>query len=149
MAEPFSVALGALQIAGTGLQLAQTLYNYINTVRSAEKQLRPIADHVKLNASVLENVGELLRTEEIRNLCSTRLLQNTQDALDGCHRAFGELKKFVADMTTTNETGKMVVTAMGRMKFVLHEKQLNVLQKSLERFRSSLDLVCVATFPAY
>lgn len=43
-------------------------YIFIASIRKAEKQPNPIANHVKLTSIVLENVGNLLKKNEIRDL---------------------------------------------------------------------------------
>lgn len=64
MADPFSIAAGAIGVAGAGVKLAQTLYSYVESVRKAEWQLKPIADHVKLTSVVLGEMGALLKANE-------------------------------------------------------------------------------------
>ena len=59
MAEPFSIATGAIQVAGAGLQLAKTLHDYLSTVKNAHKHIKAIATEVRLTSSVLEHLGAL------------------------------------------------------------------------------------------
>ena len=72
---------------------------------------------------------------------TTGLLESTHDALGGCQRAFGELEMFSSKLTTQKEGGEALVPAMGKLKFILREKQLNVLQATLERFNYSLNVI--------
>lgn len=139
MAEALGIAASAIQVAGAGLKLADTLKAYTDSVRKAEKQLKPVADHVRLTSDVLTNVGFLLKNDEIRSLYTKDLLGSTDNALGGCRTAFENLDKFVTKLLNQNEVGKVSVQA----KFTLFFKQreLGLLQAHLERFKSSLDLV--------
>ena len=141
MAEPLGVAASAIQVAGAGLKLAETLKIYIDSVRKAEKQLKPIADHVKLTSDVLTNVGSLLKNDEIRSLYTKELLASTNNALGGCRTAFEDLEKFISKMLKPNEGGKVSIQTTARFTFYFKQKELDVLQAHLERFKSSLDLV--------
>jgi hypothetical protein len=141
MAEPLSVAASAIQVAGAGLKLAETLKSYADSVRKAEKQLKPVADHVKLTSDVLNNVGALLGMDEIRSLYTTDLLKSTNSALGGCRTAFEDLDRFVSKLIKPNEAGKVSIQTTARFTLYFKQKELDILQAHLERFKSSLDLV--------
>ena len=141
MAEPLGIASSAIQVAGAGLKLAETLKMYIDSVRKAEKQLKPVADHVKLTSDVLNNVGALLEVDEIRNMYTKDLLRSTNNALGGCQRAFEDLDKFVSKIMKPNEAGKMSIQTTARFTLYFKQKELDILHAHLERFKSSLDLV--------
>ncbi len=141
MAEPLGVAASAIQVAGAGLKLAETLKTYIDSVRKAEKQLKPIADHVKLTSEVLTNVGSLLKNEEIRSLYTKELLASTNNALGGCRTAFQDLEKLISKMLKPNDVGKISIQTTARFTFYFKQRELDILQAHLERFKSSLDLV--------
>jgi hypothetical protein len=143
MAEPFGIAASAFQVAGAGIALANTLKAYTDSVRKAEKQLKPVADHVKLTADVLTNVGSLLKNDDIRDLYTAELLGSTSNALGGCRTAFEELEKFISKLLKPNEGtgGKITITTSARFTLYFKQKELDVLQAHLERFKSSLDLV--------
>ncbi|MCP6629712.1 hypothetical protein NL507_31425, partial [Klebsiella pneumoniae] len=74
MAEPFGIAASAIQVAGAGLSLATTLYDYIDQVKSAQKHIKAVATEVKLTASVLEHLGALLQENEAEKLCTTHVI---------------------------------------------------------------------------
>ena len=141
MAEPLSVAASAIQVAGAGLKLAETLKTYIDSVRKAEKQLKPIADHVKLTSDVLTSVGSLLKNDEIRSLYTKELLGSTSNALSGCRTAFEDLEQFISKMLKPNDVGKVSIQTAARFTLYFKQKELDILQAHLERFKSSLDLV--------
>lgn len=141
MADPLSIAASAIAVAAAGAKLAETLYTFISDVRKADKHLRPIAQHVQLTSSILDQVGLLLRTEEIRSLCQAKLLLSTRSALNGCRRAFHDLDNYVQGLTRTKKDGSWGLNGWDRAIWNHRQKEIDVLQAHLERFKSSLDLV--------
>lgn len=141
MADPFSVAASAIAVAGAGANFAETLYQFIDNVRKADRHLRPIAQHVELTSSILENVGSLLRTEEVRSLCQASLLVSTQKALRGCRNAFRELEDYLKGLMKIKKDGSRGLGGWDRAVWSYRQKEIDVLQAHLEHFKSSLDLV--------
>lgn len=141
MADPFSIAAGALAVASAGIKLSNTLKSYIDSVRKAERHLKPIADHVKLTSNVLASVGTLLHDEDVRQHYTDDLLTSTNQALEGCRKAFEDLEKFIAKLIKADENGKFGMSATVKLTINFKQKELDVLQAHLERFKSSLDLV--------
>ena len=142
MADPLSIAASALAVAGAGGKLSQTLYIFIESVRKSEKQLRPVADFIKLTSAVLDNIGSLLEEKDVRDLCKDSLLGTTNQALEGCRQAFEELKSFVDGLLKTDANGKAKLGPWDKFTFLpFRQRELDVLISSLEKFKSELDLV--------
>ncbi|KAK5168407.1 uncharacterized protein LTR77_006977 [Saxophila tyrrhenica] len=120
MADPFSIAAGYIGLAATGAEFATSLYEYAKSIREAEKMLKPIAAHTT-------------------RLYTTKLLESTKNALDGCKTAFDNLEKFVTASFVKNESGKLSLASKAMFSF--RQKELDVLQAHLERFKSSLNLI--------
>lgn len=91
MAEPFSIATGAIQVASAGIELAKTLYEFLECVKSAHKHVKSIAVEVKLTSSVLKHLGKLLEDHENEKLCSQNIVIDAQAAFEGCEAAFREI----------------------------------------------------------
>lgn len=142
MADPLNIAASALAVAGAGGKLAQTLYIFIESVRKSEKQLKPVADHIKLTSIVLDNIGSLMSEREVQSLCKDSLLDTTDDALQGCRKAFNDLRVFVDGFLKADGHGKARLAAFDKLTFLpFRQRELDVLQANLERFKSGLDLV--------
>lgn len=142
MADPLSIAASALAVAGAGGKLAQTLYMFIESMRKSEKELKPVADHVKLTSAVLDNIGSLLKDESVRRLCKDSLLMTTSNALKGCEKAFDDLRKYIDSLLKLDSNGKARLGTFDKLTFLpLRSRELDVLQANLERFKSALDLV--------
>ena len=142
MADPFSVATGALAVATAGIKvLADTLTTYINCVRKAEKQPQPIVDHVKLTSNVLANVGTPLKDEQVRQLYTAELLNSTSEALKGLQKSFEDLDDFVTRILKRGQDGRFSMSLASKLNFHFKQKELDFLQAHMERFKSSLDLM--------
>ena len=94
MADPFSVAQGAIALAGTGIAIAKALKDYIDTVRKAQKKLRPVARDVEVMSGVLTQIGTALENGEIRKLCTRQFFGIAKGALESCEENFEALKTF-------------------------------------------------------
>ena len=91
MAEPLSVASGALEVAGAGFQLATTLYVYSKGVRDAETDIDGVATEFKITSIVLENLAALLQKEDIYAHCSAAFPTDAREVMEACQKAFSEL----------------------------------------------------------
>jgi hypothetical protein len=139
--EPFSIATGALQVAGAGLQLAQTLYSYLDTVKNAHKHIKAIAVEVKLTSSVLEHLGTLLEDSDTEKLCSKNIVSDAKTAFRGCEDAFRDVDStFKAIVTTQSETARGV-SLSGRLAWPFKKGKLETLQANLERLKTTLLLM--------
>lgn len=81
MADPFSIALGALQVAGTGFQAATTLLSYSDAVRKAKGDVKNLATEVSMMATVLQELGLTLQSSRTERLCRVSALKAAKDGL--------------------------------------------------------------------
>ena len=138
--DPLSIATGAKSVAGAGTKLAQSLRNYVETVNKADKWIEALADQVKLTSAVLEDVGVLLRREEIHRLCTADLLASISTAVDGCRGAFPRLQILVEALFEQSKSAQVGLSATARLSSSFSQNELDNLRALLERFRGSLDL---------
>lgn len=141
MADPFSIAASAIAVAGAGVKVAEVLYSFIATYTSVDNHIRPIAVHIQLTSDVLHEVAKLLRKDEIISLCQDNLLTSTENALQGCRKAFKELEDYVRGLTRIGKDGAPVVRSWGKITWNYRQKEIDVLRAHLESFKSSLSLV--------
>jgi DNA-directed RNA polymerase II subunit RPB1 len=140
MAEPFSIATGAIQVAGAGLQLAKTLYDYLDSVKNPQKHIRAIAIEVRLTSSVLEHLGAFLK-DEGEALCSENIVRDAKAAFSGCENAFNEVS---ATFTVLVKPGNDMVTKISivrRVSWRLRKGKLEAMQANLERLKLTLLLM--------
>lgn len=142
MPDPFSIALGVVQVADTGFKLAETIYTYTNSVRKAEKQLQPIADYVKLTSTVLQQVASHLQDEDLKTLYKPALLVSADDALKGCEGAFEKLNTYLKTLIKDGNDGeRAVINTKAKMTWLWKQKEFDGHQIHLERYKSTFDLL--------
>lgn len=141
MADPFSIATGAVQLAGAGIQLAKTLYEYLDCVKGAHKQVKAIAIEVRLTSSVLEHLGALLKENDAEKLCSESIVSDAQTAFNGCEDAFLEINDEFKLLIKPREEGKRNVSVSAKWIWPFKKVKLETLQANLERLKTTLLLM--------
>ena len=141
MAEPFSIATGAIQVAGAGLQLTKSLYEYVDTVKGANKQFKAIAVEVRLTSSVLEHLGELLQDHAGQSVCAQSILVDAKATLRGCENAFHEVDDTFKRFVNSQVAGSRGSSVAGRLSWPFKKGRLEALQANLERLKTTLLLM--------
>ncbi|KAK3115821.1 hypothetical protein LTR53_004440 [Teratosphaeriaceae sp. CCFEE 6253] len=90
MAE-FGIASGALQVADAGLKLAKTLYNYLEAVRKADRELSTLAREVTVTSTTLSSLGNVLKDGNAPSLYTQDLVDEAQSAFESCEEAFKDV----------------------------------------------------------
>jgi hypothetical protein len=141
MAEPFSIATGAIQVACAGIELAKTLSDYLECVKSAHKHVKSIAVEVRLTSSVLKHLGTLLKDHENEKLCSQHIVIDAQAAFEGCESAFREIDETFKPLVKRQADGTPSVSAAGKWAWPFKKGKLETLQANLERLKTTLLLM--------
>lgn len=141
MAEPFSLAASALQVAGAGVSLAKTLHDYIAAVKGAQRHVKAVVVEVRLTASVLEHLGALLKENEAEKLCTADVISDADDALQGCRDAFGEIEEAFGSGLRALPDGTRIVSTTARFAWPFKKGKVEALQANLERLKSTLLLM--------
>lgn len=140
MADPFSIAQGAIALAGTGIAIAKTLKDYIDTVRKAQKKLRPVVRDVEVMSGVLTQIGTALENGEIRKLCTVQFFGIAKGALEGCEENFTTLKTFNSGLAQID--GKEVkMTISKKLTLYFKQQDLDTLRGNMAESKASLNLV--------
>ena len=141
MAEPFSIATGALQVASAGVKLATTLYTYSETVWNADKRIKAIASDVSITANVLRELGDLLEKDQSEKLCSANAISTADAALKGCKDAFDEVDEAIKGSLKPNGSGKKTLSVAARFAWPLKQNKMMTLGANLDRLKSTLLLM--------
>lgn len=144
MPDPMGIALGVISVAETGAKLADTIYTYINSVRRAEEQFRPIADYVKVTCTVLEQIGSHLQDEDLTELYKPALLASAQKAIQGCERAFEGLSTYLTALTKDGGGNERSISTKTKFAWNWKRKELDNHQVHLERYKSTFDVILSA-----
>lgn len=118
-------AASIIQIADAGLKL----YNYIESVASANKRLTRVNKNLETTCNVVKEIGEVFQRKETAILVSERAVKTAHDAAEECHLVFGELREAVEK----SNKNKYI--------FPLREEKLELLSVQLEKLKSTLMLL--------
>ena len=141
MGEPFSVAVGALQVAGAGLQLAKTLYEYVEGIQSANRHIKALASEVRTTSSTLKEFGTLLQQHDAEKLCSQSIVSDASATFDACKIAFNEVEQVFKKVVTRNKNGEISVPTSERFTWPFKQGKVETLQANLERLKTTLLLM--------
>lgn len=123
--EVIGAAASIIQIADAGLKL----YNYIDSVASANKRLARVNKNLETTCNVVKEIGEVFQRKETASLISKRAVKTAHDAAEECQVVFGELR----DAVEKSKKNKFV--------FPLREGKLEVLSVQLEKLKSTIMLL--------
>ncbi|KAK5705591.1 hypothetical protein LTR17_021536 [Elasticomyces elasticus] len=160
MAE-FGIASGALQVADAGLKLAKTLYNYLDAVRKADKELSSLAREVTVTSTTLSSLGHVLQDNKAPALYTQDLVDEATLAFRSCEDAFKDVDATFKSVVRFDTDGKgqvylfaasedqladsaavlSVVTPKGRWAWPLKKGKIDMLQANLERLKTTLLLM--------
>ncbi|KAI7194260.1 hypothetical protein KC316_g4529 [Hortaea werneckii] len=142
MAEPFSIATGALQVAGAGFQVVETLAAYIQAANGFDKSVAAVQLEVKVTSSTLESLSALLNDHEAEKICSTKIIGDAKGIFKGCFAAFDEVDQVFRNVVKTGNDGKKPSLSAGaRLKWPLRKGKVEILQANLERLKTTLLLM--------
>lgn len=140
MADPFSIASGAIALAGTGITIAKVLKEYIDAVRKAQKKLRPVVRDVELMSGVLTQIGTTLENIEVRKLCTTQFFGIAKGALESCEDNFHSLKIFNSGLVQI-DGGQIKMTITQKLTLYFIQQELDTLRGNMGESKASLNLV--------
>ncbi|KAK4951782.1 hypothetical protein LTR10_009702 [Elasticomyces elasticus] len=157
MAE-FGIASGALQVADAGLKLAKTLYNYLDAVRKADRELSTLAHEVTVTSTTLSSLGRVLQDNKTPALYTQELVDEAKLAFRSCEDAFKDVDATFKSVVRFDTDGKghvnharsfvnrgqltaLHVTSKGRWAWPLKKGKVDMLQANLERLKTTLLLM--------
>ena len=135
MADPFSIAAGAVAISETGIRLANTIYDACK----AEKQLEPLADHVRSTSTVLKHIESHLRDESSTKHFKAELYDETERVLERCTKAFADLDEYIASLFKHDGRGGRKLSAAVRLTWNWRRKDIAAREIHLERSHAALN----------
>jgi hypothetical protein len=139
-------------VAGAGLKLSITLYTFSETVATAADSIKAIAKDVSLTSAVLEELGSNLKHDEQARLYSGTALKTAQTVVVDCEAVFkqidGALSKSMERISGLSgngrrkgKSGKVVLSAMEKLKWPFLQPKMQELRANLERLKSTLVLM--------
>lgn len=127
--EAIGIAASIIQVADTGIRLAENIYAYTDSVRSADRTLSKIAGDVRLTANLVNHVGSLFNNEEFAAGAGEKELRTANGCIKRCETAYGEVESYLRKARKS------------KWIFPLREKKLDILNARLEQLKSDLHLM--------
>ncbi|EMD68372.1 hypothetical protein COCSADRAFT_108816 [Bipolaris sorokiniana ND90Pr] len=140
MAEAIGLVASVLQLAGTGLKLSQALYQYADSVATADRRIKDVAKEIKLTSFVIEELGGIFKQDDTLSLISKSAIATANETLDECSRMFGEIE------ATLNKSKKGKI---GRLILPFREPKIELLRSHIDKLKSTLQLLMQVLMHAY
>ncbi|KAH6875288.1 hypothetical protein BKA58DRAFT_118556 [Alternaria rosae] len=132
MAEVVGLVASVVQLAGAGLKLSQTLYQYADGVASADRRIKDIANEVKLTSFVIQELGTIFEKDETANLISENAVRTANETIKECFAVFTELELKI----NKGKPGKM-----GRLMLPFKDNKIELLRSQIDKLKSTLELL--------
>jgi hypothetical protein len=132
MAEVVALVASVVQLAGAGLALSKTLYEYADGVATADRRIKDIANEVKLTSFVIQELGTIFERDETANLISENAVRTANETIEECFAVFTELELKI----NKGKTGKM-----GRLMLPFRDNKIELLRSQIEKLKSTLELL--------
>ncbi|KAF2681412.1 hypothetical protein K458DRAFT_420584 [Lentithecium fluviatile CBS 122367] len=140
MAEVIGLAASIVQIAGAGVQLSTTLYNFVGAASRADSDIADIADDVQLTANTLDSVGKVFERVGGKCVVSKKAIQDAESLIKRCEAVFGEIHQMIDKRRKMGKDGKKLST-LGKFSWPLKEPRVELLRKRLDSLKASLQLL--------
>jgi hypothetical protein len=121
-----------IQVAGAGLKLSQTLYQYADGVATADRRIKDIAKEIQLTSFVVEELGSVFRQDETSTLMSENAVKTAHATMKECSSVFAEID------ATLQKTKK---NALGRFMLPFRDNKIELLRNHIDKLKSTLQLL--------
>ncbi|KAH7355624.1 hypothetical protein BKA66DRAFT_575262 [Pyrenochaeta sp. MPI-SDFR-AT-0127] len=132
MAETLGLIASVIQVAGAGLKLSQTLYQYADGVATADRRIKDIAKEIELTSFVIEELGSVFKQDEVPNLISKNALKTANDTMKECSSVFAEID------ATLKKSKK---NTLGRLMLPFRDNKIELLRNHIDKLKSTLQLL--------
>lgn len=142
MAEAFGVAVSVAQLVSFGVSTAQNLYSVSQGASRAEKSISNLADHVKANTRILENLKKLFGDNESK--LSDELVEDIKIVVKNYQNALQEISDALGDATGNLKDSERQpkVNLSHKIKWpILHEPLAKALRQQLGECSVTLNLI--------
>jgi hypothetical protein len=140
MAELGAIA-SIVGIAAAGAQLSMALFEFGSTVGSARSEVNQIATEISQFCAVLKQLHSTLTKAKARRY-SISAIATTQDILERCQEIFREIEDIVQPLQkSAGKSKELPVDVVARVKWTFKRSKVQVLQKTLESSKNTLQLM--------
>ncbi|KAF9693507.1 hypothetical protein EKO04_008472 [Ascochyta lentis] len=140
MAELLGLVASVIQVAGAGVQLSKTLYDYVDGVATADRRIKDIASEIKMTSIVIEELGDVFKHEETASLVSKKAVKTANDTITECSTLFAQID------ATLKKSKK---STFGRLTLPFRDTKLELLRSHVDKLKSTLQLLMQVLTHAY
>ncbi|KAJ5975797.1 hypothetical protein N7481_009504 [Penicillium waksmanii] len=141
MAEVLGTISAALQVAELGGRLSVKLCTFAHKFKNADKALRSLSNDVALTCSVLRQLGDSLRQDDLVSLYSPDAFATAQDVLEECKKVFNDLESEIEQQHADPSSKSRIERATRKIWFLMNEPRLDAVAGNLERLKSTMLLM--------
>jgi hypothetical protein len=140
MAELGAIA-SIVGIAAAGAELSMVLFEFGSTVGSARTEVNQIATEISQFCAVLKQLHSTLTKAKARRY-SISAIATTQDILERCQVIFKDIEDIVHPLQkSAGKSKEPAVDMIARVKWTFKRSKVQVLQKTLESSKNTLQLM--------
>lgn len=132
MAEVVGLVASVIQVAGAGLKLSQTLYQYADGVATADRRIKDIAKEIELTSFVIEDLGAIFNQEENATIISNNAVRTANETMKECSNVFAEIS------ATLKKSRK---NTFGRLMLPFRDPKIQLLRDHIDKLKSTLTLL--------
>ncbi|KAH7094418.1 hypothetical protein FB567DRAFT_3136 [Paraphoma chrysanthemicola] len=132
MAETIGLIASVIQVAGAGLKLSQTLYQYADGVATADRRIKDIAKEIQLTSFVIEELGDVFKQDETSTLMSKNAVKTASETMRECSSVFAEIDATLKK-TKNNK--------LGRLMLPFRDTKIQLLRDHIATLKSTLQLL--------
>ncbi|KZM25126.1 uncharacterized protein EKO05_0007236 [Ascochyta rabiei] len=140
MVELLGLVASVIQVAGAGVQLSKTLYEYVDGGVTADRRIKDIASEIKMTIIVIEELGDVFKHEETASLVSKKAVKTANDTIIECSALFAQID------ATLKKSKK---NAFGRLILPFRDTKLELLRSHVDKLKSTLQLLMKVLTHAY
>jgi hypothetical protein len=132
MAEAIGLIASVVQVAGAGLKLSQTLYQYADGVATADRRIKDIAKEIELTSGVIDELGDIFKQDETASLISKNAVKTANETMNECSVVFAEIEATLAK----SKKGRM-----GRLMLPFRDSKIDLLRSHIDKLKDTLQLL--------
>jgi hypothetical protein len=141
MAEFIGFGASIIQMAGAGIALSTTLYNFVGSVDRPTSDIANIADNVRHTASALASVGEVFEKNHGLSVLSGKAMKDVNSLVARCKTVFDEIQHIVDKRRVIGKDDKSGLISLGKFAWPLKEQRVELLTRQLENLKDELILM--------
>lgn len=121
-----------IQVAGAGLKLSQTLYQYAEGVATADRRIKDIAKEIELTSFVIDELGTIFKQDETSAVLKQDAVRSANETMKECSNVFAEIDATLKK----SKKGKM-----GRLMLPFRDNKIELLRSHIDKLKSTLQLL--------